>query len=296
MNRNFPQQYPPPQYSDPRGAPPQQAGRGGPPQSIRQALLLQSQARFAFHREALMKLDAGFSQLEIEARSVQQNLTYRDPVGAQKLKLSLSANRAKAQKCRRSMEQAMEDEIALQNEIQRWIGGQPPSDYNPSQQPLPTGGSTPWPGQQVPAQSGAEQTRVAANAAMMPDIPAGQLDLRDPRQAAAALLRAEPLPLNPLAQSQQPQYAQAQPQYAPVQPQVPVQMAYADPSQAGPPNMPAAPPVQQFASPVDAQAAQAAILAGNPVHASQLNAQAHAQQQVAAAPVNGTAKVAPKSA
>jgi hypothetical protein len=248
-----------------------------------------------------MKLDAGFSQLQIEARSVQQNLTYRDPVGANKLELSLAANLAKAQKCRRSMEQAMEDEIALQGEIQRWIGGQPPSDYSPSQQ-APTGGSTPWPGQQVPGatalQPGDQQTRVAVGAppGVMPEIPPGQLDLRDPRQAAAALLRAEPLPLNPLAQGQQPQYAQvpyAPPQY--VQPaQVPVQMAYADPSQAGPPNMPAAAPVQQFASPAEAQAAQSAILAGNPVHASQLNAQAVAQQS--ATPVNGTAKQAAKPA
>jgi hypothetical protein len=301
MNRpNFP-----PQYF--QGPPPHQAGgpSGGRPPSIRQALLTQSQARFAFFREALMKLDAGFSQLDIEARSVQQNLTYRDPVGASKLEMSLSSVRTRAQKTRRDIEQACEDEIALQGEIQRWLAGQPPSDYNPSQQPLALsgGGSTPWPGQVVPGQSSAAQpgdqgTRVAAPPAMMPEIPPGQLDLRDPRQAAAALLRAAPLPLNPMTQSQQPQYP---PQYVPPQyaqasaPQVPVQMAYADPSQAGPPNMPSAPPVQQFATAAEAQAAQASILAQNPVHASQLNAQAAsaAASPAPAAPVNGTAKAAP---
>lgn len=258
-----------------------------------------------------MKLDAGFSQLDIEARSVQQNLTYRDPVGASKLEMSLASVRTRAQKTRRDIEQACEDEIALQGEIQRWLAGQPPSDYNPSQQPLPTSGSTPWPGQVVPGQPSAAQpgdqgTRVVAAAApsMMPEIPPGQLDLRDPRQAAAALLRAAPLPLNPMTQSQQPQYAQppyAQPYAQQMQhgaapgPQVPVQMAYADPSQAGPPNMPAAAPVQQFATAAEAQAAQASILAQNPVHASQLNAQAAGAAPVPA-PVNGTAKAAAKPA
>jgi len=287
--------FPPPYAQPPYPQQPGSAPNPGRPRGIRDGLVQQSQNRSAFVRDAITKLDAGFSALDVEAANVVARLAQQNPVAHRQLEMSLSATRAVQQRVRQVLLELASADSALTGELSRWIAGQPPSTYVPqqAQAQAPQYPQQPWPQQQAggaPQGGGAQQ---APNPALMPNIPPGQLDMRDPMQAAAAMLRAEQMPLGPQPMMQQqmmpPQYAQPQyaqpgiavppgagagagvPQYngQPLpQPQVPVQMQYADPSQAGPPNMPVAPPVMQYASPEAAQAAVAAShAAGVPVAA-----------------------------
>jgi hypothetical protein len=282
----------PPSYNPVYGQPqqPQQTVQGG----IRRGLMHQSQNRFAAVRDALGKLDAGFSALDVEATNVIAQAAQQNPMARQQLEMSLSATRTQQQRVRRALEELMSADIALQDELSRWIAGQPPSTYAPqAPQPMQQYASqqsqyalqtwAPQGGAQGGAQApqGSQTQAPLQNPALLPQIPPGQLDVRDPMQAAAAMLRAEHQQMAQMApQYAQPaQYAQqaspyAQPgmQYAQPNPamplQVPVHMQYADPSQAGPAIMPAQPPVTQFASPEAAQAAVAAShAAGVPVAA-----------------------------
>lgn len=96
--------------------------------------------------------------------------------------------------------------------------GYPQQGYGSQQPPpgYPSGremfGPPPGPQQMLPPQhpqqsqqSQQPQPITSPQQMYMPEIPPGQLDLRDPKQAAAAVLRAERMPLGPAsAQPQQP--------------------------------------------------------------------------------------------
>jgi hypothetical protein len=298
MNRHpfpqYPQQYSQPLMPGPGPGhgPGPLPGSGGPgtPGSIRASLIGQSQRRYAFMRDALSKLEAGFSALEVEATNVIARAAQQNPTARNQLEISLAASRARQERVRRGLDEVMQADVALQDELARWINGQPPSDYAPSgvsqrqqtpQYQHPVGYEA---RQQAPQYEHAQQQRQQQQQ-QQPLPPPGQVDMRDPVQAAGALLRAQPMPLGPQPVLNQPQYPvgyqqvpqYAQPQYAqpqvPVPPAaamyngqplpqspVPVQMQYADPSQAGPANMPMAPPVTQYASP---EAAQAVVTASH---------------------------------
>lgn len=321
MNRPpFPPQYPS-QYVPPQGF---QGRPGGAPGSIRSALVTQSQRRHALVRDAVNKLEAGFSELHYEASNVIAQIAQRNPQQRNQLEISLAASSSAKERVKRALDEALAADVALQDELQRWISGQPPSTYVPPQYQQPQQAWQQPPqaqqGQQAPQAPPLSPTLQEAqlgsfgpmqqNPAMMPNIPPGQLDMRDPRHAAAALLRAEQMPLGPqpmMHQQPMPMPVQAPmpmsmpmpvapppgPQYfgqpLPQNP-VPVQMQYADPMQAGPPNMPVAPPVMQYTSPEAAQAAvQASHAAGVPVAA--VTAAAAGPVAAASAAQNGAAGV-----
>ena len=289
MNRPpFPPQYAP-QYASPQGPGPQ-----GTPGSIRSALITQSQRRYGFVRDVVNKLEAGFSELQYEASNVIAQAAQRSPQQRHQLEVSLAASLSAKDRVKRALDEVLAADVALQDELQRWLGGQPPSTYIPQapaqyQQPQQT-----W--QQPPqAQQGQQAPQAPQqNPAMMPNIPPGQLDMRDPRHAAAALLRAEQMPLSPTLQGAQPgSYGPMQP---PMQAPMPVPMPVAPPPAPNyfgqplpqnpvPVQMPVSPPVMQYTSPEAAQAAvQASHAAGVPVAA--VTAAPVAQNGAAGKPVS----------
>ena len=227
---NYP---PPPPYR--QGPPGYQGPSGPPPQNIRVALINQSQKRYALFAEALTKLEAGFGQLQMEAQNAVMNIARQNPQAHDQFQQSLSAVVYQAESNKALLRQQMQNELALQDELKRWLQGQPPSRTRQSQnaQAMPAQGGWDLPNQQQVPQQGQQPQQ-----AQVPLAPVGPVDMRDPRQAAAALLRAEPMPLGPVGQGAAPQQFTA-----------PVQMQYADPSQGGPPNMPAPLPVVQYVTP-----------------------------------------------
>ena len=228
---NYP---PPPPYR--QGPPGYQGPSGPPPQNIRVALINQSQKRYALFAEALTKLEAGFGQLQMEAQNAAMNIARQNPQAHDQFQQSLSAVVYQAETNKAALRQQMQNELALQDELKRWLQGQPPSRPRQSQnaQAMPPQGDWDLPNQQQAPQ----QTKPPQGPLQVPPAPLGPVDMRDPRQAAAALLRAEPMPLGPVGQGGSPQQFTA-----------PVQMQYADPSQGGPPNMPPPIPVVQYATP-----------------------------------------------
>ncbi len=304
MNRNYPPAPPPygppPQYRRP---PPQ--NQSGPstyaPSNVLNALINQSQRRHALYEEASAKLDAGFGHLQLDAENVLAMLAQRDPNGAQQLQLSLTAVIQAAQLDKQKLAEIMQVELFLQGEIRRWMEGMPPSDIaraalqQPPQagwQQVPQQGT--WP-QQAPQQQAPQQQQAQGQQAPLPVPPApqGPIDYRDPFQAAAAVLRAQPMPLGPIQQPPQggvyvppgsygapPPGTYGAPGYAQQPTPVPVQMQYAQPDQAGPPNMPMPPPVPQYQTP---EAAQAAV---NASHAAGVPA----ANVAPVAPANGASK------
>jgi hypothetical protein len=256
-------------------------------------LIGQSEKRYMFLREAAMKMEAGFgdlallfegSDLDPTAREWLENLLGFGNLGKQDL------------------ESRMKYELALQGELKRFMMGRPPSMFvRRPQQPYgqpphlvgyrspPPGGEAqtqqqPPPGygqqQQVPQQP--QQPQQAPQQpqqpqSLYPEIPPGQLDLRDPKQAAAAVLRAQPMPLGPL--SSQPSQPGQQPQQAYVPPGAygvpPAQGAYGVPPGTYP-QPPSQVPVVQAA----------------PETATQVMAQSQPAVNVPAQPQNGVAKSA----
>jgi len=317
MNRNFPPQpnpYAPPQYRRPG---PPQGGQGGPnayvPGNMLNALINQSQKRYAIYEEAADKLDAGFGQLQLESENVLAQIAQRDPSGAGQLQISLTAVIQAAQLDKQKLSELLQVELFLQGELRRWQAGQPPSDLarasqGPQQQPssawqqVPQQGwpQHPGPHQQQPQAQQGQQPQAPQQGQpqqqFVPPLPQGPIDYRDPFQAAAAVLRAQPMPLGPIQQPPQggvyvppgsygapPPGMYGAPGYGQQQPSpVPVQMQYAQPDQAGPPNMPMTPPVTQYQTP---EAAQAAV---NASHAAGVPA----ANVTPAAPVNGAPKTA----
>ena len=270
-----------------------------PQQNIRSALINQSQKRYAFYADALMKLKAGFGQLQAEAQNAAMALSQRDPTGHQQFQMSLGAVMRAAEESKRELERQMQAELRLQNELERWLAGQPPSDFNGQQRgPLEPMQAQGWTQQsQGPQQGWPQQQPQYPQGQQAPLAPEGPPDLRDPRQAAAALLRAEPMPLGPVGaggpQQQQPMpgyypqqgpayvppgsYASppagtygAPPQQFPVPTVAPVAMQYADPAA---PNMPAVPPVVQYQTPTGAPVVAGPLAqAAETVSAAALNA------------------------
>ena len=255
---------------------------------ILMGLIGQSEKRYMFLREAAMKMEAGFGDLDLVferefdpgSREGKENLDAFGFFGKQDL------------------ENRMKYELALQSELKRFMMGLPPNivmrrpAYQGQPQQLPPGAQN---AQQAPQQQvygggqagppgaerqGQQQAAQQMPAAMMPEIPVGQLDLRDPKQAAAALLRAQPMPLGPAPMTNQPQQGGAYvppAAYGVPQQQIP----YGVPQNAYVPPTSQAPVVQ--AQPDTATAVMQQGVAQQPV--SQSGPPASSSQQV-----NGTAK------
>jgi hypothetical protein len=192
------------------------------PPRILMGLIGQSEKRYMFLREAAMKLDAGFGDLGIVFEG--QPL---DPIVQQGLEnLFALADIGKQQ-----LENEMKFELHLQGELKRFLMGRPPSALvrRPAQPPQLSQGSppgSPYYAQQMPPPGyGPQQQQQQMPQQPIPQQippemmapPTGPIDYRDPKQAAAALLRAQPMPLHPTAGpgGMQPQQGLPQQMYVP---------------------------------------------------------------------------------
>lgn len=228
MNRNFPSP-PPPQMRFSRS----DMGTYAPARLL-MALIGQSEKRYMFHQEALMKLDAGLGDLALAFEGQQL-----DPAVGQHLGILF----AKGEAGKLRLENEMKGELDWQDELKRFLmgrgprtsmrrppqltqGGPPgypqhPQQQYPVQQPgYPQQAGYPQHPQQS-SQSGGypqqyAQPQQPPREPVPPEMmaaPQGPIDYRDPKQAAAALLRAQPMPLGPM--SSQPNQPQQGPGYVP---------------------------------------------------------------------------------
>lgn len=222
MNRNFP-------------PPPQQFRRPRPdvsaytPARVLMALIGQSEKRYMFLREAIMKLDAGFGQLEMESQNLFIAFAEYEPDAVGPLRESLGAVHARENVVKMDLERLMHDEMVLQGELKRFLKGQPPTIAPSQMRPPPQLGQGgppqgygpgytregyvppgysqgpqqgyPQQQQQMMPQQGPQQGPQQPSQPQIPPemmaAPQGPIDYRDPKQAAAALLRAQPMPLGP---------------------------------------------------------------------------------------------------
>jgi hypothetical protein len=244
----------------------QDMGAYAPPRLL-MALIGQSERRYMFQQEALMKLDAGLGDLALAFEGEQL-----PPAMGEHLAILFAKGEAKKQ----NLENIMKGELDWQDELKRFLMGRgprapmrrPPPQLGPGypqqqypqqpgqypQQPgYPQQGSYPQPGGGAYGPGPAEQQRGGQYAQPqqqqpLPEMPQGPVDYRDPKQAAAALLRAQPMPLGPM--SNQPNQPMQQPQqggaYVPpyVPGAAPAQAAYGVPPGAYVPPPSQAPVVQ----------------------------------------------------
>lgn len=215
-NRNFPPS--PPQFRRPR---PDVSAYT--PARVLMALIGQSEKRYMFLREAVMKLDAGFGQLEMESQNLFIAFAEYEPDAIGPLRESLGAVHARENVVKMDLERLMHDEMILQGELKRFLKGQPPTIAPSQMRPPPqlSQGAPPqgygpgytregyvppgypqhgpqqgYPQQQMLPQQGPQQSSQQPQQ-QIPPMPEGPIDYRDPKQAAAALLRAQPMPLGP---------------------------------------------------------------------------------------------------
>ncbi len=284
-NRNFPSQ-PIPQMRFPH----QGNMNAYAPARLLMALIGQSEKRYMFHQDALMKLDAGLGDLALIFEDQQI-----DPAMEQHLAILFAKGEAGKQR----LEDEMKGELDWQDELKRFLMGRgprapmrrrpqlaqgaPPQGYVPQGYPQQGyGPQQPPPGYQpgremfgpAPGQQQQPQQPQPIPQQYMPEIPPGQLDLRDPKQAAAAVLRAQPMPLGPAnGQPQQPQQTGA----------------YVPPGAYGVP-----PPQGAYGVPQNAYVpppSQVPVVAGAPETATQIMAQpAVPAVNVPAAQPNGATK------
>lgn len=224
MNRNFPPPSPPMRF------PHQDNMNAYAPARLVMALIGQSERRYRFHQEAVMKLDAGLGDLALAFEGQQL-----DPAIGQHLGILF----AKGEAGKLRLENEMKGELDWQDELKRFLMGRGPrtSMRRPPQltQGAPPGYQPQYPAQQPgypqqagypqhpqqPPQSGGypqqyAQPQQPPREPVPPEMmaaPQGPIDYRDPKQAAAALLRAQPMPLGPM--SNQPNQPQQGPGYVP---------------------------------------------------------------------------------
>jgi len=198
-NRNFPQQ---PQFRRPQFRGPDAGAGAYAPPRILMGLIGQSEKRYMFLREAAMKLEAGFGDLGMVFEGEPL-----DPMVEQGLEEIFRLGNFGKQ----HLESQMKYELHLQGELKRFLMGRPP------RRPQYPQGSPPHLGpyrgpesqQQAPQQQMPPQQMQSQAPQIPPEMmaaPQGPIDYRDPKQAAAALLRAQPMPLGPAGGGlQQPQ-------------------------------------------------------------------------------------------
>jgi hypothetical protein len=285
MNRNFPPQ----QFRRP------EMNNNYVPARVVMALIGQSEKRYMFYREAAMKMEAGFGELAI---------VFEDEPIDPMVQKSLQNLFGLGDYGKQRIDSEMKYEMHLQGELKRFLMGRPPTQMQmrppqltqgaPPGYGLPQGypqqgyappqgyppgremfGPPPGPQQMLPPQQPQQPQQPQPIPQYMPEIPPGQLDLRDPKQAAAAVLRAERMPLGP----------------ASAQPQQPQQMGpgYVPPGAYGVP-----PPQAAYGVPQNAYVpppSQVPVVAGAPETATQIMAQpAVPAVNVPAAQPNGATK------
>lgn len=192
-NRNYPPQ---PQFPNPR----QNAGAYAPPR-ILMGLIGQSEKRYMFLREAAMKLDAGFGDL---------GMVFEDEPLDPMMREDLQEIFGLGNYGKQQLESLMKYELHLQGALKRILMGRPlrrapysqgapPSYLGPYRGPDPSQQQMmPPPQQQMMQQQKPQQP--SSQPQIPPEMmaaPQGPVDYRDPKQAAAALLRAQPMPLGP---------------------------------------------------------------------------------------------------
>jgi len=199
------------------------------PARVIMALIGQSEKRYMFYREAAMKMEAGFGELA---------LVFEDEPLDPMVQKSLQNLFGLGDYGKQGIENKMKYEIHLQGELKRFLMGRPPSisplvrdgaqmrpppqlmqgappqGYAPQGYPQHPQAQGYAPGREMFGPPPGPQQQLSMPQQMpqqyMPEIPPGQLDLRDPKQAAAAVLRAQPMPLGP--GSTQPAMQQGGPQ------------------------------------------------------------------------------------
>jgi hypothetical protein len=258
------------------------------------ALIGQSEKRYMFYREAAMKMEAGFGELALVfedepldpmVQKSLQNLFGLGDFGKQRIENEMKYEMHLQGELKRflmgrppTISPHIRDGVQMQMRPPQLTQGAPPQGYAPQGYPQQQGyappqgyapgremfGPPPGPQQQLPQQMSQQY---------MPEIPPGQLDLRDPKQAAAAVLRAQPMPLGP--GSTQPQQAGA----------------FVPPGSYGvpPPQVPYGVPQNAYVPPPS----QAPVIAGAPETATQIMQQtqpAVPAVNVPAAQPNGATK------
>jgi hypothetical protein len=279
-NRNFPS--PSQQFQRPR---PDMSAYAPP--RILMGLIGQSEKRYMSQQEALMKLDAGLGDLDIAFEGEQLPSAM-----SEHLRILFAKGSTKKQK----LEELMKDELDWQDELKRFLMGRGPRAPMRRPPQLVQGGSPGYP-QYLPQQQGypqqypqqyvqpqqaqLQQPQPQQPQQILPEtVPQGPIDYRDPKQAAAALLRAQPMPLGPL--SNQPNQSMQQPFQG---------GAYV------PPYMPGVPPAQAaYGVPPGAYVSppsQVPVVAGGAETATQVMQQSQPQQPVVNVPTlqpNGVSK------
>ena len=100
------------------------------PVNVVLALIGQSKRRCVTYGEMMEKQSAGLIQLQMECQQMA-GLIRHDPQGLNRLAISLHAARSALEKNKLHLEEQIQVELFLQGEFQRWLNGEPPTEFAP---------------------------------------------------------------------------------------------------------------------------------------------------------------------
>jgi hypothetical protein len=185
-------------------------------------MVKQSQNRYAFYRDALMKADEGLSQLEMDTMNLRIALERRDPQALEILEEGFTSAANDLMDIKTDMQRALQKEMHLQGQLKRWLMGQSPMP--PLQQPQLRRGPPPHPqltqGQAPGPQRMPQRQDASPSQPQQPLTQQQAIDLRA-QHAQELIARAEPMPLG--AQPQQQVVYAIPPQQPSLQQQTPSQ-------------------------------------------------------------------------
>lgn len=120
MNQGFPPAR--------RRGPKNQQQQDFAPVNVVMALLSQSRRRVVTFADMVEKQGMGLVQLKMECQQMA-GLLRRDPQGLNRLAIWLQAAGVRLEKNKLHIEEQIQFELFLQGEFQRWLSGEPPSDF-----------------------------------------------------------------------------------------------------------------------------------------------------------------------
>lgn len=126
MTQGIPPSAPPSRRRGNRNPSPQEYA----PVNVIMALIGQSRRRCVTITEMLQKQGAGLVQLHMECQQMA-GLIRNDPQSLNRLGISLNAARSTLEKNKQALEEQIQAELFLQGEFQRWLNGEPPTDFAP---------------------------------------------------------------------------------------------------------------------------------------------------------------------
>ena len=103
------------------------------PVHVIMALIGQSRRRCVTFQEMIEKQSAGLIQLHMECQQLA-GLIRNDPQSLNRLGISLKATRTTLEKNKHYLEEQIQAELFLQGEFQRWLNGEPPTEFAPPPQ------------------------------------------------------------------------------------------------------------------------------------------------------------------